>query len=444
MKKVLILAYDFPPYVSVAGLRPKSWYDELLQHDIFPIIVTRQWANKHKGPLDYVEASVSEETIIEKQKKGTIIRTPYTPNLSNRLLLKYGENKFKLLRKGITAYYELLQYFLPIGPKSQVFHAAQDYLSKNDVDVIVATGEPFVLFNYARKLSSKFNVPWVADYRDVWSGIMEKQNKPLIQKFHELQEKRIVPSAAAITTVSSFVRKKIHEITHHDNIHIFPNGFDSNSMEKANLVHQKTDILRIGMAGSILAWNPTEPFFKAVRDFQKKYPEKIVEFHFYGLNIQRQFEDYINKKIPEIKDLIIIHPKTPNTELHLKLSELNALLLFNNFSFMGTKIYDYLGLKRKILFCFSQDKEGISIKNKFYPMLDLDSESDSLQQDLIEKTNSGIIVKNQSHFVEVLSTLSDELMQKGALNCDSLNVNDYSRKIQVEKFAELLIKIGSS
>ncbi len=26
MKKVLILAYDFPPYVSVGGLRPYSWY----------------------------------------------------------------------------------------------------------------------------------------------------------------------------------------------------------------------------------------------------------------------------------------------------------------------------------------------------------------------------------------------------------------------------------
>jgi len=25
-KKVLILAYDFPPYVSVGGMRPYNWY----------------------------------------------------------------------------------------------------------------------------------------------------------------------------------------------------------------------------------------------------------------------------------------------------------------------------------------------------------------------------------------------------------------------------------
>ena len=29
MKKVIILAYDFPPYVSVGGLRPSSWYNYL-------------------------------------------------------------------------------------------------------------------------------------------------------------------------------------------------------------------------------------------------------------------------------------------------------------------------------------------------------------------------------------------------------------------------------
>ena len=36
MKKVLILAYDFPPYVSVGGLRPKAWLDYLSEFDVEP------------------------------------------------------------------------------------------------------------------------------------------------------------------------------------------------------------------------------------------------------------------------------------------------------------------------------------------------------------------------------------------------------------------------
>ena len=36
MKKVLIFAYDFPPYVSVGGLRPYSWYKYLKEYGIEP------------------------------------------------------------------------------------------------------------------------------------------------------------------------------------------------------------------------------------------------------------------------------------------------------------------------------------------------------------------------------------------------------------------------
>ncbi len=99
MKKVLILAYDFPPFASVGGLRPYSWFNYLKEFNVFPIVITRQWNNKYGNHVDYVAPSHSTETIIEKSEKGIIIRTPYTPNLPNRLLLNYGDKKFSLLRK---------------------------------------------------------------------------------------------------------------------------------------------------------------------------------------------------------------------------------------------------------------------------------------------------------------------------------------------------------
>lgn len=34
MKTVLILAYDFPPYVSVGGLRPHYWFENFNVHNI--------------------------------------------------------------------------------------------------------------------------------------------------------------------------------------------------------------------------------------------------------------------------------------------------------------------------------------------------------------------------------------------------------------------------
>src|SRR5687768_6778857 len=90
VKKVLILAYAFPPYVSAGSLRPHSWYKYLHESGIYPIVVTRQWDNRYRNHLDYVAPGQVPHAVVEESDRGTVIRTPYAPNLSNRLLLKYG------------------------------------------------------------------------------------------------------------------------------------------------------------------------------------------------------------------------------------------------------------------------------------------------------------------------------------------------------------------
>ncbi len=439
MKKVLILAYDFPPYVSVAGLRPKAWFDDLYKHGIYPIVVTRQWNNKHSGPLDYIEASDTDKTVVEVHENGTILKTSYHPNLSNRLLLKYGSNKFIFVRKAITAFYEITQYLWPIGPKAELYKAAKHYLKTNKVEVIVATGEPFVLFSYANKLSQEYDIPWIADYRDIWSELHQNNNF-LLKRFHQAQEKQLVKHARAITTVSDFVKESIFRSTKNLNIHILPNGFDARNMQIANVIEQKSDVLRIGLAGSILPWNPLVPFLQSLKKYQEKFPNKKIEFHFIGLNNESEFEALLKTNFKQIKSSIFFHPRMENLELLKKMSEFNALLLFNNFSYMGTKIYDYLGLKRQIISCFSDDKDGNALKNKYFPIRVNSKESEQLQEDLILKTKAGIVAKDQNHFLQILNDLQDEFTTSGRIQCSSVDVEIYSRQIQVKCFAELLLE----
>jgi hypothetical protein len=135
MKKVLILAYDFPPYVSVGGLRPFNWYNYFHEFDIYPVVVTRQWENSYGNFLDYVSESKNKVSTVEKFDSGKLIRTPYKPNLSNRLLLKHGENKYKLIRKSITAYFEFSQFLVKTGPKIELYHSARKYLQNNQVGI---------------------------------------------------------------------------------------------------------------------------------------------------------------------------------------------------------------------------------------------------------------------------------------------------------------------
>ena len=240
MKNVLILAYDFPPYNSVGALRPKSWFEHMHEFKIFPIIVTKNWISTGDNVYDYISESPNKIPEISKSKKGIIIKSPYKPNLANLLYLKYGNNKFSIIRKTISLYFEIFQYILNIGPKKEIYLAAKEFLKSNRVDLILATGEPFVLFHYAKKLSSEFNIPWVADYRDPWFN--DSDRGPLFKRiiFDKFLEKKVVKTALFITTVSELFKKYISENFKSKKIFIIENGFDSKAIEEIQDITQNS------------------------------------------------------------------------------------------------------------------------------------------------------------------------------------------------------------
>lgn len=439
MKKLLILAYDFPPYVSVGGLRPYNWFRYMKEFGLEPIVITRQWSNQYGNHLDYIAPGISADTIIEKSEFGTVIRAPYNPNLSNRLLLKHGEKKFKLLRKSISGFYEFVQFLYPVGPKIELYKAARQYLKAHKVDAIIATGDPFILFHYANKLSKEFNTHWIADYRDPWSQDISLQKKHWLRIFSTYQEKRLLKNVKRVITVSEFVAQKI-PTNHIEDIYILPNGYDPELIEQAAAITQQNEVLSIGYAGTIYNWHPIESFLKSLNEWILEKSEHSIRLNFYGVNNQSDIEQLINTKFASLIPVVNFFKRMPNKDLLNKLGEDNVLLLFNYYSFMGTKIYDYLGMKRKILFCFTNDEEALILKEKFYDIDESSSPNFRLQADLIEQTESGILVKNNKHLKEVLTELSEEFFKTGRINCNSKKFERFSRKLQTKKLSELLFQ----
>ena len=442
MKKVLILAYDFPPYVSVGGLRPYSWYKYFREFNIYPIVVTRQWANQYGNSLDYVAPSESDNDIIEETTKGTIIKTPYFPNLANRLMMKYGESKYRLFRKFISAFYEFAQFLFIVGPKSQLYKSANSYLSCNQVDVIIATGDPFVLFSYAKRLSDKYNIPWIADYRDPWSQKIDIQNNFFLKRWNTFFEKRIVSNSNLITTVSVFFENKIEHLITNKKIVVLPNGFDPEVFESIKNIKQQHEKLKIAYVGYIYDWHPIRSFLTIISLFFNENKFARVELNFYGINDPIYLEQMIRNDFESIQSHIKIHRKLPNEVLMQKLSEENLMLLFNYYSFPGTKIYDYLALKRKILFCYSDDPEANKLKKKYYPYIDNDIGNEKYQEKLIVETNSGLIIKDSIQLLIEIKKLYSEFLYFGEIQCNTINVECYSRKHQVEQLASLIKTIS--
>lgn len=438
MKKILILAYDFPPYVSVGGLRPHYWYEHFKVMGIYPIVVTRNWNPIHGNELDYIQPSDTNEVVFEETDKGTLIKAPYKTTLSNRLNLKGKNNKFSnLLKKISTGWNEIGQWFFPFGTKYTLYKAANSYLKTHKVDAILATGEPFVLFRYASKLSKEFDIPWVADYRDPWSNNSLRSKTKLSFWFNVRNERKALANVAHISTVSDFVKKKIELILSEKPISIFPNGYNEDAFKHIETIPQNDSILTISLAGTLYDWHPYKYFLETLDAYLQKNTSKELKIEFFGINKADEIKQIV-KQSTCLKDVVFIYPRMANQQLLAKMAESNVLLLFNYYSYMGTKIYDCLALNRKIILCFENDKEANKLKEKYYSMSAITGLSEHLQADLIQETKSGIAVKDCAHLEQILDELFKEFQIKGCIESHTIGAENYSRKIQTERLVKIL------
>lgn len=440
MKRLLILAYDFPPYVSVGGLRPFAWYKYLKEFGVEPVVVTRQWGNVYGNELDYIAPGSSRETIVEETECGTIIRTPYKPNLANRLMLRYGKNRFAFVRKAVTAFYEFAQYPFFVGPKSCVYRGAKNYLKNNKVDVIIATGEPFVLFKYASALSRKHDIPWIADYRDPW--IQNKNRSQFMERWCASLERNYLHNAASVITVSDFCKFQICQNVAGKPFHIISNGFNPDAISAVSGIRQESDCLRFAFVGTVYKWHPLESVLHCFSLFADAFENRPFELNFYGVNNADEITLLVSDKFPNLAGKVNVFPRMENSLLMQQLAKHNVMLLFNYYAFMGTKIYDYLGLRRKILFCYSDDDDARRLKEKYYPTDEIAGLSTHLQEDLINQTHSGVVVKDQEHLLKVLADLSDEFSRTGNIACDTVGEENFSRKAGAKMLAEIVCNIG--
>jgi hypothetical protein len=295
-----------------------------------------------------------------------------------------------------------------------------------------------VLFSYASKLSKEFDIPWIADYRDTWVQDKTRSGNRFTKGWNSFFERRFLRNAKKISTVSTFIMKQLQQNLPDKDYEIILNGFNPDVMYSASEIEQKHEVFTISFAGTIYKWHPIQSFLKVCNDLIEQKKIDRMKLQFYGINNASEIQQTIQNKFPALIDHISIFPKTENEELVKKLAESNAFLLFNDYSILGTKIFTYIGIKRKIILCYSEDKEAIELKKNYYNLQEFESESKQLQANLLHDTDSGIVVKNENHLKHVLIDLNDEFQLNNKIACDSKGIEKYSRKMQIEKLAEIV------
>jgi hypothetical protein len=353
MKKILILAYDFPPLNSVAAERPLFWMNNFKKNGFYPIVITRAWNSSITSVIEKDDVQNDVEEQYEITDNYTLITIKQKPHFKYILLKKVHLNTIPFFSKILTLFELLTRFrFFLFDDKKIIYHAAKQYLTNNKVDVIMASGEPFLLFKYASLLSAKFNTNWVADYRDGWSTnhkIDKSKLETYIRKRDSISEKRIVNTATLFTTTNIFLEQEIHELTKTKGF-VFYNGVDLKELK--NLIsNTPSSKFIVNYGGTIYDGDYVDIFIEGFKLFQKKYGSNTdFEFEFYGINYSKnEAVEKINKLQSEFSDKIKIYPRVNKETL---LDAMKSASIYLDFIFgspakgTGTKAFLYMATKK--------------------------------------------------------------------------------------------------
>ena len=419
-KKVLILAYDFPPYISVGGMRPYGWFKYLPKELYDVTVVTRQWSSQVNSVVDCILPTSTQFVEEEYTNDGRILRAPFEPNLRDKLLIKYGFDKFGLLRKGMSFFIDLLKHSFRFFDSSRtIYKAANSLCEKESFDVIIATGEPFILFKHARQLSKKHNIKWVADYRDGWTTNQRKEQLGLLQKILLVTfisaEKRYINSSSLITTASPSYKDSLLSLFPNKGIEVVLNGFIKNENKVVPVQPEKVKIFEISYLGTLYEHQKIESFIEKVKLFisDNKLMTSDFKVKFIGMNFYEEQKERVLKCAKGIEHYLLFTDKIAYEKLvsEVEMSSLLLLLSKENLNWLNAKVFDYMLFNKRVLF-YENDKS-------------------ILEELLLDVANQTYYCSDDNAIYKALNDSYQEFLLKGSLiNQNNENVNKYSREHQ--------------
>jgi len=177
--------------------------------------------------------------------------------------------------------------------------ALLNIVKQNDVKLIVSTGEPFVTFYTVTVLASKFCIPCIIDYRDLWSQNPQAPYPEFARSIvKQTIEKYVDKVANIVTTVSEGCAKSILEVQPKAKVEVLLNTPDKsyrdkfrNSITNSRCKEFDQNKLNIVLTGSVYEECTCRILIQALKAMPKALCERVI-LHYYGLTSKIVFNDF--------------------------------------------------------------------------------------------------------------------------------------------------------
>ena len=231
-------------------------------------------------------------------------------------------------------------------------------LKTQSVDVIYTTSDPFTDHLIGYFLKKIFGKPWVADFRDRWTGsFFYKKPFHFREKINKLIEKNIVYNADRVVVAGSPLRNYFHKQypkINIDKVIVINNGYDSADFASIVTPVKQNEKLTITYIGRFSTEkNRNLNVFKSIRSLSEKVPEikKQIKMVFIGL-FSLQDQEYINRLgLQEVVDILGYRSHKKSIE-YMLLSDILLITVADREGMEGmytTKMFEYLAAKKPIL-----------------------------------------------------------------------------------------------
>jgi hypothetical protein len=424
MRKLIIITYYFSRKENIGSIRLQGLAKYLPRFGWNPTIITVQQhlstepSTMNRVPYQIVETEYED---INASLASLVGIDPHRP-VKESLNLKDNKDKKTIFDHIWSLTRELLYY--PDAQKGWYkhgFEAGEKILREGNYEAVISSSSPITSHLIARDLKKRYNIPWIADLRDLWTQNHYYPYSPTRRQIDTLLEKKTLRVADALTTVSQPLTDKLYERYPDKYISTITNGFDT---EEINPGIPLSKDFTITYTGALYKGRrDPEPLLKALNELihDGEVAREDISINFYGRR-----ESWLNEDIERYKlgDIVSLHGPV-SRELAIKKqweSQILLLLTWDNPSEKGVytgKVFDYLAARRPIL------SLGLS---------------EGVVPELLSNTNTGIHALTEEEIKLYLLRTYTDFKKNGVVRYEGIQseIDKYSHYEMARKFAEIL------
>ncbi|HEX2927369.1 MAG TPA: glycosyltransferase family 4 protein [Ruminiclostridium sp.] len=338
MKKVLMIAHQFPPIGGSGVQRTVKFVKYLRNFDYEPIILTRDASN----------AALKDETLLSDIPKGIkVVRTRACDFAALPGIFRYfGKVVNKLL---IPDSERVWQHFA----RKKAVEAVRD----NKIDVIYTTSAPYSDHLLGVYLKKQFpDIPLVCDFRDEWTNNPYHVRKGFRAKIERDQEKMVLKYADCLITntpvmLSNFLRDNPET---KDKFYVIPNGYDDEDFEGMENFKPENSKFTMTYTGLLYGKRKPDNFLEALKRAidEGTVDKSRIVVRLIGNYKVEQLQSVIDSY--NLTNIVVLMPYMKHKECLAELLKSDALLLIEPSgpgaeAFYTGKVFEYMNTKRPIL-----------------------------------------------------------------------------------------------